>query len=77
MTDHRSSAPDFTLNGITWQCWVINGGSFEWRSTCGRYAAWRDGKVYRARRGERAGQIEYSSLKEAMTAAGGTRRQAA
>lgn len=73
----RSSAPDFTLNGITWQCWVVGSGDYEWRSTCGRYATVQEGLQWRIRRGDRVGQIVYRSLKQAMLAALLDQRRAA
>lgn len=69
MTNARSTAPDFTLDGITWQCWIVEGGSYEWRSTCGQFAVWREGKTFRARRGDQVGTVEHEKLINAMWAA--------
>lgn len=74
----RSSAPDFKLRGITWECWIVDDGqAYEWRSSCGRYAVIRDGEHWRAKRGERLGQIEYPTIKAAMLGASTDVRNAA
>lgn len=41
MTDapRRNSAPPYTILGITWECFVVD-GAYQWRSTCGRLRAW-------------------------------------
>lgn len=68
----------FTLNGITWNCWVVAGGAYEWRSECGRFAAFRkDGLKWWARRDGVDGRIEYPTLIAAMAGASATRRQVA
>lgn len=37
MSDRPSSSPKFTVDGVTFQCWIVDGGHrYEWRSTCGR-----------------------------------------
>lgn len=68
---------DFTLKGIIWQCHVIDGGCYEWRSTCGRYAVFREGRNWRARRGDRVGKIDYPSIKAAMLGASNEARRTA
>ncbi len=78
----RSSVPDFPLGDVIWQCWIID-GAYEWRSTCGRFAAWgetvetgcTDGsrpawrKVYHARRDGRDGPLTHPTLTTAMWSA--------
>lgn len=37
MTDHLATSPPFTVAGVTFRCWVTDGGHrYEWRSTDGR-----------------------------------------
>lgn len=63
------SIPCFTLYGVTFECWALADGRLEWRSTCGRFAAGRDGAEFWAMsRGRLAGSA-YASLKIAMGAA--------
>lgn len=73
----RGTAPDFTLGAVTWQSWVNPDGSLVWRSTCGRYAVWRDGKVCKAQRGETVSRNEFRDLWSAMSAAQNEARRAA
>ena len=41
-TDRLSTTPSFALLGVTWRCWITDGGHrYEWRSTCGRFRAGR------------------------------------
>lgn len=71
MADRRSDVPDFTLLGVTWQCWITGDGKctwYEWRSACGQFAVWRDGG-WRARRGNVVGRYKHTRLIEAMWAA--------
>ena len=68
--EQRSSAGPFEFGGKTWICWIVDDGQrYEWRSECGAYAVWRDGKTFRARRGERISDREFGSLVTAMQAA--------
>lgn len=72
MTDIRSSAPDFTCNGITFRCWITDaGGRYEWRSLDGRLFVGRNvgsGTCW-ARAGRQRVGTAYRDLKTAMQAA--------
>ena len=68
--DRRSTVQPFTTYGVTFECWITaDGQHLEWRSTCGRFQAGRDGGEFWARsRGGDAGR-QHASLKLAMEAA--------
>jgi hypothetical protein len=79
MIDRRSSAPPFTLGAVEWHCWVTADNRYAWRSACGRYVAWREGRFCRARRGDQVSEHLFHDLYDAMRAAqfGRSRRAAA
>jgi hypothetical protein len=77
MTLQHSTLPNFTLSGITWECWITERNTYEWRSTCGHYAVWRDGGACYARRGDRIGTFPHHDLISAMRAALSERKEAA
>lgn len=39
----RDTGLTFQLGDVTWHCWVVDGGRYEWRSSCQRFRVWRDG----------------------------------
>lgn len=39
----RDTGLTFQLGDVTWHCWVVDGGRYEWRSSCQRFRAWREG----------------------------------
>lgn len=76
--DRLSSAPPFTLAGITWRCWVTDRGQrYEWRSEDGWLAAGRSGPVFWARADGRWAGDRHPTLRAAMAAAIGAARRAA
>lgn len=42
MTVRPADVPLFTLGPVTWRCWVLDDGCYEWRSEGGRGAAGRN-----------------------------------
>lgn len=34
----------FRLGDVTWHCWVVDDGRYEWRSSCQRFRVWREGR---------------------------------
>lgn len=78
MTDHLSTVPVFSINGVTFRCWVTDAGQrYEWRSTCGRYSAGRSGKHHWASINRRVIGDQFASLKSAMQMAVSAEREAA
>ena len=67
--DRRSGVAPFTICGVTFVCWVVDGGRYEWRSECGRYAVGRVGPDCWARRDGRGAGDQHASLRAAMAAA--------
>jgi hypothetical protein len=39
----RDTGLTFQLGDVTWHCWVVDGGRYEWRSSCQRFRVWRHG----------------------------------
>lgn len=65
--DHLSSAPTFSLGSVTFRCWVTdNGQRYEWRSTCGRYFAGRNGAHHWSSTDRNLVGSEFPTLKAAM-----------
>lgn len=78
VADNLSTVPNFTLNGTTWQCCIVDDGhAYEWRSVCGQYAVIRDGQSWRAKRRDRLGSVEYPTIVLAMFGASNEQRRAA
>jgi hypothetical protein len=69
MRERKSTVSAFKLGDTIFECWVTADNSYVWRSTCGRFAAWRDARLFRASVGDRVSKREYNSLVTAMAAA--------
>ena len=68
--DRPSAAPDFTLRGIRFQCWITDAGQrFEWRSICGRFVVGRLGPRWWARAEGRDKGSHHATPRAAMEAA--------
>lgn len=67
--ERRSSAPEFTIDGVRFACWVTDAGQrYEWRSACGRAAVWRAGRTILARADGSGIGSQFVSLRHAMAA---------
>lgn len=64
-----SGIPDFSIGGVTFQCWTVEHGRFEWRSTCGTLTTQSIcGRCFASVDGRRLPH-EFTSLRAAMLAA--------
>lgn len=62
----RETSLTFRLGDTTWTCWVIHGGSYEWRSDCGRLLAWREGDAWVSKSDGHITQHPHPTLRSAM-----------
>jgi hypothetical protein len=81
VTEYPSSVPTFAILGATFCCWTATdadgGQRYVWRSTCGRFAVGRRGRLCWARSDGRIVGGEFDTMKLAMIAAVGAAREAA
>lgn len=65
----RSSVSDFTIDGVTFACWIDAANAYVWRSACGLAEAGRDGRAFWARADGRDLGTGFLTLRLAMAAA--------
>lgn len=76
--DKRSTVPAFAVYGIEFVCWVSGKtGQYEWRSSCGRFVAGRDGHEFWALADSEPVRRRFSNLKAAMAGAIQSRQERA
>lgn len=65
----RSYVPDFSINGVTFGCWISEANTYVWRSVCHRAEAGRGCSKFWARADGRDLGTGFLTLRLAMVSA--------